>query len=142
MAKQFLDLSGYTSLVRRVLRQLKIKTPAQLIKLNERDLLALRNCGHKTTAQILQLQAEYQDAAEPYPANPKVASKPCAKTEDVFIRDRKHINKLIIIASVANDMIRNSQKEKNNRNYTRVTTMRFNILKKTLENFIETKIES
>ena len=130
MAKQFLDLSGYTSLVRRVLRQLKIKTPAQLIKLNERDLLALRNCGHKTTAQILQLQAEYQDAAEPYPAN------------EVFIRDRKHINKLIIIASVANDMIRNSQKEKNNRNYTRVTTMRFNILKKTLENFIETKIES
>ena len=56
---QRLDLSRLDVRVRNVLRKMRIETAEQLLELNERVFLSMKNCGPRTTARILQLQAEH-----------------------------------------------------------------------------------
>lgn len=120
-----LDLSRYNALVRNVLRWMRVETIGQLLELNERDLLALKNCGPKTTARILQLQAEYGKDITP--------AKPREAIDEVLENSRRYTNGLIAVVLAANEVINGAKKDKHNRYYFRVTTKRFNTLRRTLE---------
>ena len=118
---QRLDLAGCDALVRNVLRWMQIKTVGQLLELEERQLLAIKNCGPKTTARILQLQAEYgKDVTETNP-----------REDTVFADSRRYVNGLIAVAIVANEVVEGAKRD--GRYYCRVTTKRLNMLQRALE---------
>ena len=118
---QRLDLSGCDALVRNVLRWLRVDTVEKLLELEEGKLLAIRNCGPKTIAKILQLQAEYgKDVTETNP-----------REDTVFADSRRYVNGLIAVAIVANEVVEGAKRD--GRYYCRVTTKRLNMLQRALE---------
>ena len=122
---QQLDLSGRNALVRNVLRWMQVRTVGQLLELKERQLLSMKRCGPKTTARILQLQAEYgKDVTE---------TNPREDIGEVLADSRRYVNGLIAVAIVANEVVEGAQRDGQNRYYCRVTTKRLNMLQRVLE---------
>ena len=120
---QMLDLSRCNTLVRNVLRRLGVETIEKLLTLREEDLLTVKNCGAKTTAKVLELQAEYgKDIA------PQKGQEAIDKALD---SGRGYMNRLIIVAIAANEVIEGAKE--GGRYYFRVTRQRFNTLKGTLK---------
>ena len=120
-----LDFSRLDVRVRNALRKMRIETVGQLLELNERVLLSMKNCGPKTTARILQLQAEHgKDIA---PAGPR------RNIDEVLADSIRYTNGLVAVVSAANDIIDSSEKDKHSHYYFRVTAKRFNMLRRALE---------
>ena len=62
MAKKYfqvLDLSSVGGRVRGVLRKLGVGTVGELLAVSEGDILALKNCGERTVAEVVMLQMRY-----------------------------------------------------------------------------------
>lgn len=93
--------------------------------MDEDEFLSARNCGPKITAKILQLQAEYgKDIRQ---------KKPREAIGGVLQNNWRWLNKLIAVALVANDVVDAACRDVQNRYYVRITTKRFNMLKRSLE---------
>ncbi len=129
---EMLDLSRLDIRVRTILRRMGVETIGQLLELNERDFMALKDCGAKTAAKILQLQAEYGKDLTP--------QKDRETIDKAVESSRGYMNRLIVVAIAANEVVKSGQRCKNNRYYFRVTTKYFNVLKRALEALRETKI--
>ena len=120
-----LNLSRLDVRVRNVLRKMRIETVEQLLELNERVLLSMKNCGPRTTARILQLQAEH--------GKDITSVKPRRNIDEVLANSIRYTNGLTAVALAANDIIDGSKKDKHSHYYFRITTKRFNTLRRTLE---------
>jgi len=104
---------------------MRCETVEQLLSLTETELLTTENCGPKTTARILQLQAEYgKDITPP---------KPRQAIGKVVANTTMCINRLSAVVLAANELIDEAKKDEHNRYYFRVTTKRINVLKRSLE---------
>jgi len=120
---QRLDLSKQDVRVRCVLRRLSVDTAEKLLELKERDLLAMKNCGAKTVAKILQLQAEYGKEA--------ARQKGLEAFTTAFNDSGGYMAKLFVVAIAAHELIEGAKKD--GRYYFRVSRQRLNMLKETLE---------
>ena len=105
--------------------RLRVEIVEQLLELNERVLLSMKNCGPKTTARILQLQSQYGKDITP--------AKPRRNIDEVLANSIRYTNGLVAVALAANDIIDGSKKDKHSHYYFRITTKRFNTLRRTLE---------
>jgi len=121
-----LDLSGVDVRVRCVLRKLGVETIEKLLSLTQAKLLTLKNCGSKTAAKIMRLQEEYGK-------EPSFIKDQQETMDKVLGRSRAYMNRLIVVAIAANEVVKSEQKNKNNRYYFHVTTKCFNVLMRALE---------
>ena len=111
--------------VRCVLRRLGINTIEKLLVVTAEELSALKNCGAKTTAKILELQARH---------GKDVASQKAHETIDEAVQSsRTYVNRLIAVAIAANEVIAGAEKSRHSRYYFCVTTKRLNVLRRSLE---------
>ena len=120
-----LDLSEVDVRARCVLRKLGVETTEKFLSLTKAELLALKNCGPKTTAKILELQARHGKDLTPQKAQETI--------DEAVQSSRTYVNRLIAVAIAANEVIAGAEKVRHNRYYFRVTTKRFNVLRRTLE---------
>ena len=104
---------------------MRVETVEKLLELNERDFMTLKNCGPTTTARILQLQAEYGKDLAPQQEQETI--------DGAVESGRTYMNRLIVVAIAANEVVKSAQKDKHNRYYFRVTTKCFNVLRRALE---------
>ena len=117
-----LDLSKVDVRVRGVLRKMGVVTVKQLLGLDEEDFLALKNCGPKTTAKIMMLQAKYgKDLTSP---NEQSAI-------DKAVAGGIVMGRLIVVVIAANAVVEGAKKQ--SRYYLRVSKRRFNGLRRALE---------
>jgi len=119
-----LDLSKLDVRVRCMLRKLGAETIEKLLALTEQDISALKNCGSKTIAKIMTLQKEYGK-------QPPVVKQQHETIERAAENDRMYMNRLIIVAFAANELVEAA--EKADRYYARVSRQRLNIFKGALE---------
>ena len=120
-----IDLSRVNVRVRCVLRRMNVRSVEGLLDLREGELLSMQNCGAKTTAGILRLQAEY---------GKDITSVNLVEgINEVLEGGRGYMNRLIAVALAANDVVVNAKRDAGNRYYYRVTTKRFNVVKEALE---------
>ena len=123
---EVLDLSKVDVRVRGVLSKMNIQTVDQLLELNERDFSRLRNCGAKTVAKIVRLQEKYGKEAAFIKDRRQTVDKAVA-------RSRGYVNRLIIVAMAANDVINGAEKE--SQYHFRVIAKRLNALRRALDAF-------
>lgn len=111
--------------VRSLLRKMNIKTVEELLGLDEVEIRGMQNCGPKTAAKVLELQAKYG----------KVVALPnrAAARNNVLAESRSYFDRLIEVALAANELIAGAKKDEHSRYYFCVTTKRFNTLKKAVE---------
>ena len=110
--------------------RLAVETVEKLLAVARQDILSLKNCGDKTTAKIMMLQKEYGKDIRPQKEQ---------ETIDSAVKSgRSYMNRLIVVAMAANEMIEGAVKD--DRYYFRVTKQRFNALKLVLKALRETKI--
>ena len=118
-----LDLSKVNVRVRGVLRKMRVVTVEQLLGLDEGDFLALKNCGPKTTAKIMMLQAEY---------GKDITSQNEQETiDEAGAGGIVYMGRLIGVVIAANAVVEGAKKQ--NRYYLRVSKRRFNALRQALE---------
>ena len=112
-------------MVRGVLGKMRVETVGRLLILTEAELLAMKNCGPKTTAMILRLQAEYGKDVR--------LVRPRKAIDEVLADSRKYADGLIAVVLVANEVVDEAKRDGGNRYYFRVTTKRLNMLRRSLE---------
>ncbi len=121
---QPLDLSELDCRIRTVFKKMRIITVGDLLEIDELELRAWPNIGPVTLAKVLQLQAEHgKDLSEA--ATHETISQALANS-------RIYTNRLITVALASKDIITYATRDLKDRYYYRITTKRFNILKKTL----------